>query len=139
MSDLDPNKIFQVRMDGPNVNLKFLQLVQQDKDENHTIHAFIPYIMYSNQERNKLTGIWKWFSKQPIKSFMTLQRGEMITLLSLVSTNFFHHLVQQGWWFFFKSYLFVYSTKMGEITFYYLCTTSFNLGSLIFWFFQPGI
>ena len=34
ISDIDPNKIFQVGMDDPNVNLKFLQLVQQDKDEN---------------------------------------------------------------------------------------------------------
>ena len=34
ISDIDPNKIFQVGMDDLNVNLKFLQLVQQDKDEN---------------------------------------------------------------------------------------------------------
>ena len=34
MSDLDPNELFQVGKDGPNVNIKFLQLIQQDREEN---------------------------------------------------------------------------------------------------------
>ena len=35
ISDLDANQFFQVRMDEPNANLKFLQLIQQDREENH--------------------------------------------------------------------------------------------------------
>ena len=38
--------------------------------------AFTLYIMHSKLEPNKLTGKWKIFSKQPIKSFMTLRCEE---------------------------------------------------------------
>ena len=31
ISDLDSNKVFQVELDCPNVNLKFWQLIQQDR------------------------------------------------------------------------------------------------------------
>ena len=34
ISDLDPNKLFQVGMDGLNVSLKFLQFIQQVREEN---------------------------------------------------------------------------------------------------------
>ena len=34
ISDLNTNELFQVGMDDPNVNLKFLQLNQQDREEN---------------------------------------------------------------------------------------------------------
>ena len=46
---LDSNKIFQISMDGPSVNLKFLEKVQKDRKENgllnigscglHTLHG----------------------------------------------------------------------------------------------------
>ena len=90
-------------MDGRNVNLKFLQLIQKDREENqqyglidigscglHTIHnAF--------KTGAEETGKLKRFSKQPIKSFMTLHRKEKITLLSLVRISLLHHFVQEGW------------------------------------------
>ena len=34
VSDLGPNKLFQIGKDGSNINLKFLQLIQQDREEN---------------------------------------------------------------------------------------------------------
>ena len=74
-------------MDGRNVNLKFLQLIQQDREENQQ------YGLIDIGSTGKL----KRFSKQPIKSFMTLHRKEKITLLSLVRISLLHHFVQEGW------------------------------------------
>ena len=34
LKNLDDNKLFQISMDGPNVNLKFLQTVKNDRDQN---------------------------------------------------------------------------------------------------------
>lgn len=34
ISHLDPNKLLQLEMDARNINVKFLQLIQQDREEN---------------------------------------------------------------------------------------------------------
>ena len=93
VSDVDDSKLFQVEMDDPNVNLKFLPQHGLLSTLDHV--AFILYKIHSKLEPNKMTGKLKQFSKHPIKYFVTLQRE--VKLLSLVSISFTHNFVQQGW------------------------------------------
>ena len=85
-------------MDGLNVNLKFLQLIQQDREENqqhrligigscglHTIHNSVK----TGGEQTD------WKMKKILKA--AYQREEKITLLSLVPISFLHHFVLQSW------------------------------------------
>ena len=124
VSDLDHSKLFQVEMDGPNVNLKFLPQHGLLSTLDHV--AFILYIIHSKLEPNKMTGKWKRFSKHPIKYFVTLQRE--VKLLSLVPISFTHNSVQQGWWIFSMIYLFIYSTNI-------LCVRKFCALKSKFWCF----
>lgn len=63
MKELDPNKLRQIGMNGPNVNLKFLKFIQQNRKEkqNHLIDIwscmdFIQCITHLQQELKKLIG-----------------------------------------------------------------------------------
>ena len=149
VSDLDPNKLFQIGTDSSNVNLKFLQLIQQDREENQQ-HGLIdigwcgPFYTIHNTFKTG-AGQTDWKMKKILKAAYQIfndSPGKRDDYFTITGSNQFPSSFCVTRFFPWSIYLFTlpkFCVLENEMAFCYLCTAPCNLGSLKFWLFQPEI
>ena len=78
---VDANKLIQVGMDGPNVNIKLLKMIQAEWSENEQHQLMDIGSCGLSLELKVLVGEWKKYSREPTKSSMIHLLDEEISSL----------------------------------------------------------